>query len=195
MIIGLTGPTGAGKTTVSGMLETYGVQLIDCDRLAREVVMPGRPCLREIRDVFGAGVLHADGSLDRSALADMVFTDSQQLQKLNDIMFSAIINEIKLRIRQLNETGAHILIDAPTLFESGAHRLCDIILVVLGSEENRMKRIVERDHLSEQNAGNRMRAQHAETFYRQRADFVIENNGSLSDLKRQAACFAKQYDL
>lgn len=189
MVIGLTGPTGSGKSTVANILIGQGFSLIDCDRVARQVVLPGSICLKQLTASFGKDILLEDGTLDRKKLASIAFPDPQKHQELNRIMFFWILKAIKQQIEQLKREGAHILMDAPTLFESGADSLCDRVLVVISSREKRLMRIMKRDKIDEKAATDRMNAQKQDIFYRTRADFIIENNRGEADLKREAHRF------
>ncbi|MBR2284353.1 MAG: dephospho-CoA kinase [Ruminococcus sp.] len=180
MVVGLTGQTGAGKSTVSGIFEANGFAVINADLVARKVVEKGNPCLGEIADFYGSGILCADGTLDRKALADIVFTDKAKLEMLNTIIYPYITGEILRQIRQLSENGRKlILLDAPTLFESRADDFCEIIISVLADPELREERIIRRDGITSEQALNRMSSQLDEKFFRTHSDYIIRNNGSL----------------
>ena len=183
IIVGLTGQTGAGKSTVAKVFEENGFRPIDADRIAREVVEPGTPCLAELADYFGEGILLPDGALHRKALAAIVFTDKKKLEVLNSIIHPYITEEIFRRINQFAQEG-HILIllDAPTLFESKASDFCDLIISVLADPEIRRDRIIVRDHLTEEAALQRMQAQLPEEFFVKHSDYIIRNNADLTKL-------------
>lgn len=128
MVIGLTGQTGAGKTTVSDYLRENGVTVIDADQVARRVVEQGSACIADIALEFGCEYINMDGTLNRRKMARTVFGDKAKLKKLNSLMFPYIIEEIRGELARLKEEqGGLIVLDAPTLFESGADqgvRLC-----------------------------------------------------------------------
>ena len=125
VLVGLTGQTGAGKTTVCEMLKKRGFAVIDADRSARTVTECGHPCLKALTTVFGTTVLLPDGSLDRKAVASMIFGDSVIKKKYEAVIFPYITQQIRKEIRELQRADAQIVIlDAPTLFESGLHRFC-----------------------------------------------------------------------
>ena len=182
-VIGLTGQTGAGKSTVSRVFAEKGFALIDADRISREVTQMGKPCLQELFDFFGDGIRCADGTLDRKALAGIVFTDPQKLESLNSICHPFITEEIVARIEQLAQEGARlILLDAPTLFESKASDFCDLIISVTAEESLRLSRIMARDGLTEQAALERMHSQLPEHFFAEHSDYIIRNNGTTAQL-------------
>ena len=123
-VIGLTGQTGAGKSTVSRVLADCGIPVVDCDRLAREAVKPGSECLLQLVRAFGRKILRPDGSLDRAGMAAMAFPDPEKLAVLNRITHKAILQLLKNRLKELEAAGQSlVVIDAPTLFESGADRV------------------------------------------------------------------------
>lgn len=175
-VIGLTGPTGAGKTTVSKVLAQNGYFIIDADQVARKVVLPGSECLLKIAEVFGGEVLNLDQSLNRQALGGIVFSNKDKLKQLEGIIFPYIIRDIQQMIKQSEEQGNHIVIlDAPTLFESGCDKLCDKVIVVIAPLNARLMRIVSRDSITFEQAMQRISAQQNDAFYTQRADFVVDN--------------------
>lgn len=173
-ILGLTGPSGAGKGTVGAAFFSRGARVIDCDKVARQVVEKGKPALAEIIDTFGTSVLNEDGTLCRPKLAEIVFHDKDALHKLNRITHKYISKEIEIEIATCQESV--VVIDAPTLFESGINAICHKIICVLAEKETRIKRIMVRDGLSREKAEERIFAQPDDDFYRSQSDFVVENN-------------------
>lgn len=187
IVLGLTGQTGAGKSTLCQYLQQKGCAVIDADQVARNVVEKGSACIADIVLEFGVEYLTMDGNLNRRKLAESVFTDKAKLKKLNDIMFPYIINMICEKIEQAKEAdGGIILLDAPTLFESGCDKFCDRVVSVIASQDVRCHRIIERDGLSEEEAMHRITAQHNDAFYVERSWTVVQNNGDVSDLQQQA---------
>lgn len=184
MIIGLTGQTGAGKSTVSRFLEQKGVAVIDCDKVAREVTEKGSPLLSELAKAFGEDIILADGSLSRRELAIRAFETPQKTEVLNSITHPAILNAIKKKIAEY--TNKVIVLDAPTLIESGAHMLCDKIVAVVADESVRKERILSRDNISQKEAEKRMSAQKDDSFYARYADALICNNGTETELMHRA---------
>lgn len=183
MVIGLTGQTGAGKSTVSAVFVKDGFHLIDADAVAREVVKAGRPCLEELQESFSENILTPEGELDRKKMADIVFSNARKKEILNAVMYPYIMGEILRRIRALSLEGHKLLLlDAPTLFESRADDFCELVISVVAKPEIRKQRIIERDCLSESAAVQRMEAQLSEQFFREHSDTVLENNGDLESL-------------
>lgn len=191
MIIGLTGQTGAGKSTVSEIFEQNGFAVINADIIARKVAEKGSACLEKIQYNFGNNVICNDGSLNRKKLGDIVFSDKKKLDILNSIMYPEITAEIKKQIKILfSENKNFILLDAPTLFESGADCLCDFIVSVIADDDIRKKRIIKRDNLTEKQALNRMNSQHNQEFFIQNSDYLIKNNNSLEETLSKASDLA-----
>lgn len=180
MVVGLTGQTGAGKSTVSRVFSDNGFAVINADTVARIVVEKGSKCLDEIADFFGSSVITPEKTLDRRALADIVFSDKTKLETLNTIIYPYITGEILRCIRQYSESGKKlILLDAPTLFESRADDFCEIIISVLADADIRKKRIISRDGLTPEQAQRRMSSQLDEDFFEKHSDYIIHNNGEL----------------
>ncbi|MPN20955.1 Dephospho-CoA kinase [bioreactor metagenome] len=148
---------------------------------------PGEACYQSAIDAFGASILSADGRIDRKALAAIVFSDEQKRKQLNEIIHPFVIEQLFSRAKdELSEREHAVAIfDIPLLFESGLDAQMDRTVVVTCDEEERIRRIVERDRVSPEHALARIRAQMPEEERRQRADYVLENNGSLDDLIRQ----------
>lgn len=182
-ILGLTGQSGAGKTTVSRHLAGLpGFIVIDADQVAREVVRRGAPCLQKLCEAFGEQILLPSGELDRRKLAGIVFSDSKQLAKLNAVTLPFITRRIEEQLELLRGRYRCVVLDAPTLFESGADRMCDAVAAVLADREKRIARIRRRDGLSEREATQRVDAQHGELFYTRRAEYILCNNGGEREL-------------
>lgn len=187
IVLGLTGQTGAGKSTLCRYLQQKGCTVIDADQVARNVVEKGSACIADIVLEFGVEYLTMDGNLNRRKLGESVFTDKAKLKKLNDIMFPYIINNIKEKIAEAKEASEGIIIlDAPTLFESGCDKFCDKVISVIAAQDVRRHRIIERDGLSEEEAMHRITAQHSDSFYTERSWMVLQNNSDVDDLKQQA---------
>ena len=180
MVIGLTGQTGAGKSTVSKVFVQNGFRLIDADAISRHVVARGSHCLADLQECFTDAILTPDGELDRKVMASIAFSDHRKLEMLNTIMYPYIVGEILRMIHRFSQQNHKlILLDAPTLFESRAD---DLIISVVAKPELRMQRIMERDHISEKAAQQRMEMQLTEEFFRLHSDTVLENNSSFSEL-------------
>ncbi|MBE6787986.1 MAG: dephospho-CoA kinase [Ruminococcaceae bacterium] len=171
IIIGLTGPTGSGKSSAGSLAKDFGLKLIDCDKIARQAVEKGSDGLLALTNAFGKDILQTDGSLNRKALANVAFSTRENTQLLNDTIFPFI------RTLVLNQTkSGNILLDAPTLFESGIDKICNKTVAVLSNKKNRLSRITIRDNLTEEEALLRMSAGKNDDFYLKNADYVIYNN-------------------
>lgn len=180
-IIGLTGPTGSGKSTVAKYFSDLGVQIIDCDLVAREVTEIGSPLLPLLAETFGDEILADDGSLIRKKLAKNAFSSKEKTEKLNSIMLPFIANRIKEILDVFATDGVEcVMLDAPTLFESGLDSICDSVLAVLCDRETRKKRIIERDNLTEEQAVIRLSASKPDSFYTEKTRHIVVNDGEMA---------------
>lgn len=193
IIVGLTGQTGAGKSTVSEYLRANGVTIVDADKVAREVVGQGSACIADIVLEFGCDYLNSDGNLNRKKLAETVFVDKTKLRRLNAVMFPYILDCISERVEQYrSRSNGIIVLDAPTLFESGLDRQCDVVVSVLSATLLRKRRIIARDNLTEEQADARINAQHNDDYYRSRSWFVLNNNTDTNDLQMHTSSLLKR---
>ena len=184
VVLGLTGQTGAGKSTVGEMLRLRGAAWVDADVIAHDVTDNEKVCLADLALEFTIDILNVDGTLNRKKLGEIVFHDKAKLRRLNEIVFPYIIRAIQAAIDGLRAEGQELIVlDAPTLFESGCDRFCDAVISVVAKEELRLERIISRDGLTREEAEARIRAQHKESWYVRRSDFVLENNGSEEELR------------
>ncbi len=185
-VIGLTGPTGAGKSTVAAVFRKLGCAVIDADRIAREVVE--RPaCLARLQEAFGRDIAPG-GALDRRELARRAFASPQAAAKLNAATHPAVIAEAEKRIARAMKGGCRaVVVDAPLLFESGADRLCGATVAVVAPAEVRLKRIMRRDGIAEGPARERMGAQPGAEYYAGRADHVLDGGLPQTDVEESAA--------
>ena len=187
LMIGLTGPTGAGKSTVAYAFAGQGCGVIDADFVARQAVVPGTECLKELAAAFGAEILNPDGSLNRKRLAARAFASEEGRNTLNAITHPAVTALIRRQTEELFIGGYDIIVlDAPLLIESGAHALCDRIISVLAPRALRKERIMARDSLSEEAAERRLSAQPEDDFYIRNSDEILQNEESDSALYRSA---------
>lgn len=172
-IIGLTGPTGSGKTSFSALAEKKGIYVIDCDKVSRKVTEGESECLLKLAEAFGQDIIK-NGSLDRKLLAFRAFSENDKKELLEEIIFPFILDEVLKEIEACRQDT--VLLDAPTLFESGINELCGSVVAVLSDEKIRKKRIMERDQLDCEQASLRMSAGKPDSFYLDRADYIIYNN-------------------
>ena len=171
IVIGLTGPTGSGKSSASKIAENFGFQVIDCDKPAREATEKGTEGLKALVSVFGEDILLSDGNLNRKALANKAFKDKASTDLLNKTILPYIAD---LVVKQA--AGQDTLLDAPTLFESGINKICDKTVAVLADRDIRLKRIITRDNLTLKEAEIRINAGKDEKFFKENADYVLYNN-------------------
>lgn len=187
-IIGLTGGIGSGKSYVAQVLRSMGYAVIDADAVCRDIYTPGGECLREVAQAFGDGILNPDGTLDRGGLAAIVFADSAALERLNSIAHRYIREKMEEQIAAFTKKGEKgIILDAPQLFEAGINGRCDAVIAVIAPLEQRLARIAERDGMSEADARARIAAQHDDGFFRENADYVIDNADGADTVGQTAA--------
>lgn len=187
LMIGLTGPTGAGKSAVRPVAERLGCRCIDCDQLARRAVEPGTPALEQLADRFGRDIIKPDGTLDRPELARRAFPTEEGRAALNAIVHPAVIALVMDELERCAAEGIPAaLVDAPTLFESGLDGHCDTIIAVIAPDICRLNRIMCRDGITEGEAKIRMSAQPPCEYYSGRAQYTILNDGTEEQLHRQA---------
>jgi dephospho-CoA kinase len=191
-LIALTGGIASGKSLVASRLTALGAVHIDADSLAREVVAVGSPALDEIRAEFGDAVIRPDGSLDRAALAAIVFNDATRLARLNEITHPRVraLTSERIALAAEADPSAIIVYDVPLLAETntepgtGAHRF-DSVVVVHADRETRIQRMVEQRGMARREAELRIDAQATDAERLAIADVVIENTGSIEDLEAQ----------
>lgn len=181
-IIGLTGMSGAGKSTICEVFRRRGFSVTDCDRIAREVAQD-RDFLNELQSRFPLKVLNEDGSLDRAATAKAIFGDDGKRKLYDQIIFPYIIYKI---IREIRSADGDVLLDAPTLFDAGLEIICTATVGVTASPEICVKRITERDGITPERAAERLSAQYGEEFFYEHCDHIIENNGTIEELIERA---------
>lgn len=178
IIVGLTGPTGAGKSSVAEVAERLGFKAVDCDKLARRAVERGTEGLAALTKVFGKEILNSDGTLNRKTLAASAFKSTESTELLNKTILPFIAELVKKEA-----VGFNTLLDAPTLFESGTDKMCIKTVAILADREIRLKRIMKRDSLNTDEAFLRLNAGKDEEFYKKKADYILYNNGEKDAVK------------
>ena len=186
VIVGLTGATGSGKSTVSGFFKENGFVIIDADKIARKALLPESSCLKQVCGAFGNDILKPDGTLDRQRLAKKAFSSKENAQLLNDITHPWIFLQVMKMCRENIDSGnKKIVFDAPLLFESRSEIMCDCVVSVTAPKEVRMQRLLKRDGLTREQLEKRMSVQQSDEFYIAKSDFVIDGSKSLEEIKSE----------
>lgn len=181
-ILGLTGQTGSGKSTLHACAEGKGFYVIDCDKVAHSVTGQSKEAKNALCTAFSSDIL-TQGNIDRKKLAAIAFKSKENTELLNKTILPFIVAEIGAIIEKAD--SEYILLDAPTLYESGTDKMCSFVLALLADEEIRKARIIERDNLSEEAALLRLKAAKKDEYYKQKADKIIYNNGSIEEYTKQ----------
>ena len=188
IIIGLTGPSGSGKTMLCDIARQFEIKSIDADKVYHDLLVPPSLCLDEIIYNFGSGMLNKDNTLNRRALGDVVFKDEKKLMLLNSITHKYVKEEFRKILSHFEALGAKcVIVDAPTLFESGFDKECSFTIALLADKATRTQRIIGRDGLSSDVAEQRLAAQKSDEFFIEHSDYIIYNNGE-TDTLRNAFC-------
>lgn len=191
-IIGLTGQSGSGKSTVSKYLEQAGCRIIDADFLVKKIYESNSPCLKTISAVFGEDVIKPDGAPDRALLARRAFSSRENTEALNQMVHPFVATEFFKEVKRAISDGAGVVVyDAPQLFESNADVICDTVISVVADRKTRIARICKRDNITREMAEQRLSAQLSEEFFRESSDYIIENNGSMQTLLEQIEAVRK----
>ncbi|MBR5437849.1 MAG: dephospho-CoA kinase [Clostridia bacterium] len=174
-VYGLTGKTGAGKSTVASFLKEKGFYIIDGDLIARHITDKGKIALTLLSDFFGSDIINGDGTLNRKLLASRAFATAENTAMLNSITHPLIHKEFLQEMKKAEKLGyTKAVIDAAALLESECKELCDKIIVVYTPEEMRLERILLRDGITEQEALTRMKAQKSDEYYFSFADIIVK---------------------
>ena len=184
-VIGLTGGIGAGKSTVTQMLEALGAAVIDADKVGHQIYLPDLPAWREIVDTFGPEVLNADRTIDRQALGKLVFADPEALRTLNRIVHPKMFDRMGELIAEMRARGGMkaIVVEAAVLIEANWMALVDQVWVVVASEAVVVDRLAKQRHLSSEQVRTRIAAQLTNDERLKHADVVIRNDGSLEEVR------------
>ena len=183
-VIGLTGGIASGKSTVADLIAAHGIPVIDADQLSRDAVLPGTEALGRIAEVFGGKIMNHDGTLDRKALSDIIFADPGARITLEGILHPAIRKLAENRLAELRDKGEPVaLYVAPLLIEAGAVYRVDEIWVVHVDRSTQLERLQRRDGISREDAMKRLSSQMPMEEKRKHGRVVIENCGTLEELK------------
>lgn len=186
LIIGLTGGIASGKSTVSTMLKKKGIRVVDADHIARIVVEVGEPAYNQIVEEFGIGILKEDTTINREKLGAIIFADEKKRQTLNSIVHPAVRKEMLKQIEEEKTKRANaVVLDIPLLFESKLTHMVDITLLVYVDQETQMKRLRMRNGYNEEEIKMRINSQLPLHEKRELSDYIIDNNGSIEETKKQ----------
>ncbi|MCX7919806.1 MAG: dephospho-CoA kinase [bacterium] len=185
MVIGITGGIGSGQSTVAQIFQQLGVAIVSADKLAREIMEPGRVGYQAVVKVFGKEYLTSDNRIDRKKLGALVFGNKRKLQLLNRTVHPILIERIKQEIEKLKKTNNFIGLEAAILFEAKMDSLVDYIVVVYAPRTERLKRIKQRDNLTRREIELRFKSQMPLREKMKLADFIIDNSKSLQETKKQ----------
>jgi dephospho-CoA kinase len=192
LLVGLTGGLASGKSTVASLLARRGAIVVDADELSRRAVAPGTPGLARIVDTFGRDVLDACGSLDRAALAAVVFADREKRRVLESIVHPEVFRLLGRVVNGYRATDAVVVFDAPLIVETGFHEACDLVVVVSSPVEAQVARVVRTREMSEDEARKRIASQAHPAERERHADIVIRNDGTLDQLEEHVESLWKE---
>lgn len=193
MVIGITGSSGAGKSTICEILEIkYNVKVLNADKIARRLSKKGTNYTNDIVEKFGNDILDEDGELKRGRLAEIIYNDAEKRKELNNCTFKYIREEIE---KEIKDDDTIYIIDAPLLFECELDKICDKIIGVISKKEFQLDRIVARDNIDYESAEKRLQAQEVNEFYIQRCDRIIENNNDFAHIAQEVEELAKDWSL
>lgn len=187
IVIGLTGPTGAGKSTVCRLLEKNHYKIIDADKVAHKILVTSPNCKARLIAEFGQNIVGPSGEIIRHELAKLAFSSESNINKLNEITHPIILEELKKLISDFkaNSDNYAIILDAPLLFECHCDKLCDIIISVVANEKSRQTRIVSRDNIEPNLASEIMSSQKSNKFYIENSEYILDNNSSINELENK----------
>ncbi len=188
LVIGLTGGIASGKSTISSILKAVGWPVIDADLIARQIVMPDSKGLEQIVNRFGPQMLNSDGTLDRKKLGKTVFDDPKKLSDLDKIEHPLIQEAIDSQLDEFKKQHLPVVVlDVPLLFETGMDEECDLTVLAVVDQATQLKRLMKRDQISKMDAVKKISSQMSLKEKMQRADVIIDNNGTLEQTRSQVA--------
>ncbi|WP_417448142.1 dephospho-CoA kinase [Idiomarina abyssalis] len=190
-VVGVTGGIGSGKSAATAEFEKLGITVVDADVVARQVVMPGTPCLQAIAEHFGNQLLTEGGELNRKALRQRVFSNPQEKEWLNKLLHPAIREEIISQLEQAD--SPYVILSAPLLLENGLEKYCQRVLVIDVPESLQISRTIQRDDSPKKEVEAIMKAQLSRSERLEKANDVLNNDGSLKQLKQQVLQLHQRY--
>ena len=184
--IAITGGAGTGKSTVARMFAELGIEVLDADRIAREAVAVGAPAWQELRRRYGEDYFNQNGELNRSKLAQLVFTEPEERRRLDDLIHPLVAQRLQAQFADLERRGvALVMVEVPLLFETGRERSFDRVIVVAAPESDQIRRLRGRDGRGEAEIRGILAAQWPIADKVARADYVVDNGGELAQTRRQ----------
>lgn len=188
IIVGLTGGIASGKSLVARVFKDLGAHVIDADRIVHELLEPGQQAWEEVLDHFGSGIQLSNKAIDRRKLGELVFSDPEKREWLNRCLHPKVFEVYMSDVKHVSarQPDAVIVLDAALLIETGYNKKMDKVVVVYSDEEHQLKRLMERDHFTREQAMARIRSQMPLSEKRLHADYVIDNRGSREDTEQQA---------
>lgn len=196
MVIGITGSSGAGKSTICDMLKKYyKVKIINADKIAKKLSRKGTSYIIDIIEKFGKDIVDEEGELRRKRLAEIIYTNPEKRKELNNCTFKYIRKEIERQVNKEKESGTTVIIDAPLLFECELDKLCDKVIGIISKRELQLERIVARDNVDYENAEKRLNAQESNEFYKEKCDEIIENNNDIFKIGNLVKEIASKYNI
>ena len=185
MIIGITGSSGAGKSTVCEILEAlYNVKVLNADKIARRLSQKGTSYLIDIIKLFGHEIVDEEGELKRRKLAQIIYSDSKKREELNKYTFKYIREDIEKQINKIDESRV-IAIDAPLLYEANLEKMCYKVIGVIAPHEIQIERIIARDDIDYEDAEKRLAVQANDEFFIKNCDYIIKNDNGFSKIEEQ----------
>lgn len=185
LVLGLTGSIATGKSTAVEVFRKAGYPVVDSDLIAREVVEPGTSGLAAIVAYFGKNILNLDGTLNRKALGQLIFSDDQKRTALNQLLAPFLEERIVGDIQAAKKTSDLVIADIPLLYEQGYERHVDQVAVVYIPEKLQIERLMKRNHLTEDEALQRLKSQESIEMKKNKADVVFDNQGTVAELEKQ----------
>lgn len=187
MVIGVTGNSGSGKSEISKILSNkINAKLIDADKVVKELYTPGQEYYNKILELFGNKVLEKNNKLNRNKIAEIIYNNESEREKLNNLTYKYVVDEIKKRVKK--EKNINIIIDAPLLFESKLDEICDITVAVLAEKSLKINRICTRDNIEQKIAISRLAIQKEDSYYQKKADYIVTNNGKKDEINLEEIC-------
>jgi dephospho-CoA kinase len=186
VVIGLTGGIASGKSTVSNMIKNLGIRIVDADQISREVVEVGKPAYQQIVSVFGDEILHQDKTINREKLGSIIFGDHSKREQLNKIVHPAVRKEMLNGVEEEKARNSKaVVLDIPLLFESKLTHMVDKTILVYVDEETQLKRLMERNGYTEEEAKMRIQSQLPLHTKKDLSDEIIDNNGTIEQTEKQ----------